>query len=511
MSDMTDLAAAPPPSGDPSSFTPEGDARALKVRSATGAAMTLAAQGIKFVLQFGSQVALTRLLLPTDFGLIAMVAPLIAAALLLTDLGLSAATVQRPTISQSELSSLFWLNVLIGVVLTVLAMAAAPLITHFYRTPALLPVEIAMSATLLLSSLAAQHLAILNRRLQFGAIAVIEVVSLLVGVVAGVAGALSGLGYWALVAMQIATGLAVTVMAWSFTRWRPSGPRIERHAFHLIRFGGTVTGYNLLGYLISNLGNILIGARFGAGSLGIYDRAYKLIFQPLWQMTAPASRVAVPLLSRLAGDESDYRATYLAMLGGVLLLTIPGLLCATTFAGPIIRVLLGERWIAAAPVFGWLALCALVLQLRQAAGWLFLSQGRAEEQLKWGGLGSLAIVLSYLIGIYWGPVGVAMAMTLASAFVQVPLIWWAVTRSGPIRPADAIGLLAPLGAAALVTGAILATLAHQPVWTNFPRLIAVVILAHALFLGVMAVMPNGRARIARVRALASAMRRRSRR
>ena len=96
MSDMTGATATPPPTGDPSDFTPAGDARALKVRSATGAAMTLAAQGIKFVLQFGSQVALTRLLLPTDFGLIAMVAPLIAAALLLTDLGLSAATIQRP-------------------------------------------------------------------------------------------------------------------------------------------------------------------------------------------------------------------------------------------------------------------------------------------------------------------------------------------------------------------------------------------------------------------------------
>lgn len=508
MSDAAEAAAVtPPPAGDPSAFTPTGDARELKVRSATGAAMTLAAQGIRFVLQFGSQVALTRMLLPTDFGLIAMVAPLIAAALLLTDLGLSAATIQRPTISQSELSSLFWLNVLIGVMLTVVAAAAAPLMTHFYRTPALLPVEIAMSATLLIASLGAQHFAILNRRLQFGAIAIIEVGALLVSVVVGVGGALSGLGYWSLVTMQIANGVAMTVMAWAFTRWRPSRPRIERHAFHLIRFGGTVTGYNLLGYLITNLGSVLIGARFGAGSLGIYDRAYKLIFQPLWQMTAPASRVAVPLLSRLAADEEDYRSSYLAMLGGVLLLTIPGLLCAAAFAAPIVRVLLGERWIAAAPIFGWLALCALLLQLRQAAGWLFVSQGRAEEQLKWGGLGSLAIVLSYLVGIHWGPVGVAMAMAVATAAIQVPLIWWAVTRSGPIRPKDAISLLAPLGAASVVTGAILAMLAHQPVWTSFPRLVAVVILAYALFLGAVAVMPGGRARIARVRKVASAFRR----
>jgi PST family polysaccharide transporter len=108
---MSDIAVPAEVSPD---FSPEGDTSALKRRSAMGAVMTMGGQGTKFVLQFGSQIALARLLLPTDFGLLAMVGPLVAAALLLTDLGLSAATIQRPTINQTELSSLFWLNVLIG-------------------------------------------------------------------------------------------------------------------------------------------------------------------------------------------------------------------------------------------------------------------------------------------------------------------------------------------------------------------------------------------------------------
>jgi PST family polysaccharide transporter len=505
---MSDGAAVLPPPEDVSAFSPEGDARSLKARSAAGAAMTLAGQGGRFILQFGSQVALARLLMPTDFGLIAMVAPLIAAALLLTDLGLSSATIQRPTISQSELSSLFWLNVLIGGVLSVGTMAAAPLVTRFYHTPALLPVVLAMAVTLLLASLAAQHLAILNRRMRFGAITVIEVGAIAIGVVTGVGSALAGLGYWSLVAMQLANSVAMTAMAWMFTRWRPSAPRIGRDAFHLIRFGGAVTGYNLLGYLISNLNTILIGARFGAGPLGIYDRAYKLVFQPLWQMTAPAARVAVPLLSRLGEEEAEYRGAYLTMLGAVLALTVPGLLCAMLFAGPIIDVLLGTRWAAAAPIFAWLALCAITLQLRQAAGWLFVSQGRAQEQLKWGGLGSVAIVLSYLIGIHWGPVGVAIAMALSSGLIQVPLIWWAVTRSGPIRGGDIIALLLPIGVATLATGTILSLLARQPVWTSVPRLFAIIVLAYALFLATMGLTTGGRAWLARALSLSRALRRR---
>ncbi|WP_260928049.1 lipopolysaccharide biosynthesis protein [Novosphingobium sp. 9] len=479
-------------------FTPEADAGQLKRRSAMGAAWTLAGQGTKFVLQFGSQVALARLLLPTDFGLLAMVGPLVTAALLLTDLGLSAATVQRPTINQTELSSLFWLNVLIGTGLAVLTVVLSPLAAIFYHTPAVQPIMATMAVALLLSSLAAQHLAILNRRMRFGAIAMIEVGALTAGVVAGLTGALLGLGYWSLVLMQIVNGVATLAMAWGFSRWWPSRPGIAREAMHLLRFGGTVTGYNLLGYLITNLDNILIGARFGAGPLGIYDRAYKLMFQPLWQMTAPAARVAVPLLSRLNEDEREYRGAYLALLGGILSLTTPGILCAIVFAGPIIEVLLGARWAASAPIFAWLGVAALTLQLRQAASWLFISQGRAAEQLKWGGLGSVVIVVGYLIGIFWGPKGVAMSAAISSGLVQIPVMWWAVTRCGPVNRRDAVRLMTPLIAATAICGGVLAVLAQRIDWTSLPMLALAGILAYVVFGAALTLFPTGRAQLRRI-------------
>ncbi|WP_242138294.1 lipopolysaccharide biosynthesis protein [Sphingomonas sp. TREG-RG-20F-R18-01] len=476
----------------PPEFSPSGDAGTLKRQSAIGAAMTMGGQGSKFALQFGSQVVLARLLLPTDFGLLAMVGPLVMAALLLTDLGLSAATIQRPTISQSELSSLFWLNVVIGGCLAGLAVAAAPLVAVFYATPAVTPVMRTMAIALLLSSLAAQHLALLNRRMRFGAIALIEVGALFASIVVGVGGALAGFGYWSLVAMQVTHGATTFTMALLFSRWRPSRPGISRDALHLLRFGGTVTGYNLLGYLITNLDNILIGARFGAGPLGIYDRAYKLMFQPLWQMTAPAARVAVPLLSRLSGDAAQYRGAYLAMLGGVLTLTTPGILCAIVFAKPVIFVLLGERWVGAAPTFAWLGVAALSLQLRQAASWLFVSQGRAAEQLRWGGLGSAAIIAGYLVGIFWGPKGVAMSAAISSALIQIPMMWWAVTRSGPVTRADMLRMGVPLAAATAISAGVLALLAQQPVWGNVPMLALAGVLAYAAFIGALALFPGER-------------------
>ncbi len=502
MSEGATAVAAPSPS-----FSPEGDAHALKKKSAAGAAMTAGGQGAKFALQFGSQVLLARMLLPNDFGLLAMVGPLVAAALLLTDLGLSAATVQRPTISQSELTSLFWLNVVIGCGLSLAALAAAPLAALFYRTPAVMPVMATMSIALLLSSLAAQHIAILNRRMRFGALAVIEVGALVVSVAVGVTGALAGMGYWALVAMQIANGVATVTMAWAYSGWRPSGPRIGKDALHLVRFGGTVTGYNLLGYLITNLGTILIGARFGAAPLGIYDRAYKLMFQPLWQMTAPAARVAVPLLSRLADNEAEYRKSYLAMLGGILALTTPGILCAVVFAKPVIVVLLGARWADAAPIFAWLGVCALTLQLRQAASWLFVSQGRAEEQLKWGGLGSAAIILGYLVGIFWGAKGIAVSSAITSGLIQIPMMWWAVTRQGPIGRRDALRLLVPITVATAISGGVLGLLSGSPIWSSFGGLVLAVVLAYVLFGASLALFPSGRTQMLRAAGMVRRFRR----
>ncbi|MEG8025678.1 oligosaccharide flippase family protein [Sphingomonas aurantiaca] len=494
---MTDSVTPPGLSPESPDFSPQGNATALKRQSAVGAAVTMGSQGTKFVLQFGSQVVLARLLLPTDFGLLAMVGPLVAAALLLTDLGLSAATVQRPTINQVELSSLFWLNVLIGCGLAGVAIAAAPLAAIFYATPAVTPVMMTMAAALLLSSLSAQHIALLNRRMRFGAIAMIEVGALIAGVIVGVGGALWGLGCWSLVAMQVTNGAATLILACVFSRWRPSRPGISRDALHLLRFGGTVTGYNLLGYLITNLDNILIGARFGARPLGIYDRAYKLMFQPLWQMTAPAARgrgaVAVAAVgrsrrvSRRVSRDARRRAD--ADHAGH---PVRDRLCQAGDPGAARRTLDRVRadlrvarrrraQPAAAP--------GRILAVRQPGA----CAGTAEMGRAGIRRGDRGLSHRHLLG----PQGVAMSAAISSAAVQIPMMWWAVTRSGPVTRSDAIRLLVPIAAAAAIAGGLLALAAYAFVWASLPMLALAGVLAYALFIGALALFPEGRIQLAK--------------
>ena len=474
-------------------FTPTGTASELKRRSALGAVLTLAVQLAKMVLQFGAQVALARLLLPSDFGLVAMVLPLISAIQLLNDLGLSAATVQRPTVTHDQLSGLFWINAAAGLAMMALAILLSPLVGQFYGRPELVGIVVAMSATLLLSGLTSQQMAILTRGMRFGALSIIDFTSILASIAGGIAAALAGFGYWSLVIMQVANSLTMLATCWVLSGWRPSRPRRGHGLREMLAFGGHVTAYNILGYLITNLHSVLIGAKLGPAALGLYDRSYRLVFQPLWQTTTPILRVAVPLLSRLVGQDAEYRRSYLALLGVMLMLTTPGIVAAIALAHPLIVALLGERWAEAAPIFAWLGLAALTLQLRQAATWLYQSQDRTREQLRWGGAGSLAIILSYPVGLYLGGVvGVAMGAALSGLLIQTPLLWWNVTSKGPVRLGDFLALAGKVFGGAAVAGLVLRWLQAELGWTALWQMVLLVVSAYLVFALLMLLFPSGR-------------------
>lgn len=474
-------------------FTPTGSASELKQRSAMGALITLVVQFAKMVLQFGAQIALARLLMPSDFGLMAMVLPLIAAIQLLNDLGLSAATVQRATVTQEQLSGLFWINAFAGLAMMVLAMLLSPLVGAFYGHSELVWIALAMSATLLLSGLTSQQMAILTRGMRFGVLSFVDFASIAISIVAGVAFALAGFGYWALVIMQVVNGLMTTLICWALSGWQPSRPRRGVGLRGMLAFGSHVTAYNVLGYLITNLQSVLIGARLGPTALGMYDRSYRLMFQPLWQTTTPILRVAVPLLSRLNGHDEEYRRSYLSLLSAMLMLTTPGIVAAIALSSPLVVALLGVRWAEIAPIFAWLGVSALTLQLRQAASWLYQSQDRTREQLLWGGIGSAAIIFSYPIGLeLGGVVGVAVGAALAGLLLQTPLLWWNVTAKGPVGPGDFLGLTARIFGGAALAGIFLHWLQARLGWVELWQLILLVAASYLILGALLMLLPSGR-------------------
>jgi len=429
----------------------EGDPGTLKRRSVHGAAATLFAQAIRLGLQFGSQIALARLLEPSAFGLVAMVTPITGFMQMFNDMGLSQATVQRPTISQQELSALFWVNVAAGTLLAAVLIACAPLVAWFYHAPRTAWITAALACLLVLGGLSAQPMALMNRTLRFLPLAVIDVASSLAAAAVGIGAAVAGAGYWSLVLMQAANSLTILLLAWAFAGWRPSRPRRTSGVMPLLHFGGHVTAYNVVSYFSYSIDKVLIGATWGDVALGFYDRACRFMLIPIVQITTPFTRVALPLLSRLIDDPERYRAAYSRAVRAVLLAAVPGIMFAIVLARPLIVAVLGSRWSNTAPMFAWLGGGTLIAPVIMSLSWLFISQGRTGEQLVWCCVSTAALAASFLLGLPWGPVGVSAAWTLAAWLIQCPLVTWAATRRGPVRIGDLVRAVYPLLLVSVVT------------------------------------------------------------
>ncbi len=231
----------------------ERDAHELKQKTVRGALASGAAQAAGLILRTGSMIIMARLLFPEDFGLFGMVIAFTGLLGLFRDFGLSMASVTRPSVTNEQLSTLFWLNVLVGGILALTCLAAGPVLVWFYGEPRLLMITISVGVGFLFLGVGAQHRAILQRAMRFGAIAVVDTSALLLGIVAGVMMALFGQGYWALVVMTVGPQFGSAVGAWMFARWIPGRPRRGSDVRSMLWYGGSLTFNGVIVYVAYNL------------------------------------------------------------------------------------------------------------------------------------------------------------------------------------------------------------------------------------------------------------------
>jgi PST family polysaccharide transporter len=421
----------------------------LKQRTIRGGMTTTASQSIRLVISLISTAIAARLLTPKDYGLVAMVTVITGFMSVFTSMGLSTATIQRKEITNEEVSTLFWLNTAVGIVLTIINIVLSPLIAWFYSEARLTAVTLALSAVFLMTSLRVQHQALLNRQMRFTELAGIDLVSVLIGSLVLTLSAWRGYSYWSIVAMHITIAMTATVGTWIACPWLPSRPLALREVRSLLRFGGNLTGFNIVNYFTRNLDSILIGRFNGPQPLGLYDKAYSLLMLPLTQITGPISAVALPALCRVATDPDHLRQSYIRMTSIVCLLTMPLSAFVIGTADVIISLILGPQWHRSAAIFAWLGVAALVQPISGTTGWLFVAQNRSGEQFRWGLLGGTLAMISIVAGLPWGPVGVASCYSVSGALVRTPLLFWMVGRTGSVKTADLYRLAFPFLCAAV--------------------------------------------------------------
>lgn len=224
----------------------------LKGHTVRGGVKTFGAQGFGFILNVASVAILARLLTPHDFGLVAMVTAVTGLLAMFKDAGLSMATVQQETVTHEQVSTLFWVNVALSLVLMLLVAALSPWIAAFYHEPKLQTITLAIAGMFIFDGLSVQHQALLRRQMQFGILAKIQIFSSVLGIAAAISAALMGAGYWALLIQTASAQSVSAALTWGYARWVPGRPQRGVGALAMLKFGGYLTGFNFVNYFARN-------------------------------------------------------------------------------------------------------------------------------------------------------------------------------------------------------------------------------------------------------------------
>ena len=413
----------------------------LRARVARGTAWSMAASVATLLARTIVAVLLARLLTPAQYGLAGMALVFTALVMLLSDLSLGAALVQRTSIDEDDRSTVFWITVAVGILLTLTGVALSGPIATFFKQPRVQPLLAVLSISFLLLSLQTTQASLLQREMRFRAIATRLTSGVVVGGVVGVTAAALGAGAWALIAQQLAVTGTSTVLLWMQSSWRPRFVFAPRRLRSLGGFGLRVFGSGLVNYINRNTDNVLVGRYLGSGALGAYSVAYNVILLPITQLTGPLQSTLFPAYASIQHDAKRVADIWLRVTTVVTGLVAPAMVGLAIVAPDFVHVLLGHRWQAATPVVQILAFVSLG-QAISGLGWRVLqAMDRAGVVLNFSLGGMVLTVASFVVGLRWGIVGVAasyacVAIPIAVVFagvaaraLDVPLIrLWSAVR-----------------------------------------------------------------------------------
>ncbi len=377
---------------------------------------------------------LARLLTKGDFGLVAVAVVAINYLSVVKDLGLGVALIQKRDNVNEAANTVFTINLILGVFLSIVVFPIAPLVASYFNDPMVTPVLRWLGLSFVINAFGAVHVVLLMRELDYRRKFIPDMGNTLVKGAVSIGLAYAGFGVWSLVWGQIAGALASVVLVWIVLQWRPRLALERKITSGLMKFGASVTIGDILGVVIDNIDYIIVGRLFGLAQLSVYTLAYRLpemlLIGNLWVM----SGVIFPAFSSIQEKPEEMRRGVLTAVRLIQLIAVPISLGLLIAADPIVRVLFGEQWLEAIPVLRVLAIYAWVYSLGYHIGDVYKAIGRPDILLKLTILTFIVIIPSLFIGSYFGLIGIAWghlfavlirriaSLALATRFVKVSIV-----------------------------------------------------------------------------------------
>ena len=395
-----------------------GDPTTLRGRSIAGFRWLGAAHAARSAISAATVLALARLLSPSDFGLQEMALVVVGLGLVLAEAGLRPALIQRPELTPALASAAFWVALAAGAGLMLLTILAAPLAAVFYREPRVEAVLRALAPLFVVSAARAAPLAMLERRLAFRRLAVLELAATVAGSVAGLSAAVMGLGVWSLVVQTLAGSITLTTLV-LLRGWAPE-PGFDRSIRSLASYALNHTGARAVEYLSRNLHDVIVGRSLGASGLGHYSTAHRLVLFPALAVSRLVARILFPALARVQGDAARMGAAFVEVAAAVAALTVPAMLGLWALADEFVSVALGPRWAPVATLVRVLAPVAALQSVMVLADNILLAQGRVDLQARWNLAQSACLLGGVVVGLRWGLVGAAWGYAITILALAYP-------------------------------------------------------------------------------------------
>lgn len=386
----------------------------LKKKTVKGVAWTSLNQVANIGFSFVIGIILARLLSPSDYGLLAMIAVFNAIAFAFLDSGFANALVRKPDLTEDDNTTAFCFNLIAGVVLFGIIWLIAPFVSKFYDKPILTPLLRAEGTLLIITAFKLVQTTQLTRALNFKAKMIIRVTSNVVGGIIGIIAAYKGLGVWALVVMHIASALIGLVLLWFISPWRPRGRWNKASLSYLWGYGSKLLASGLLDTIYGNIYPIVIGKFYSAADLGQYTRAKQYAHMPAGTLTSVLQQVSFPVLSTIQEDNARLGDSYRRMLRFTVFLVFPIMIGMAALAHPLVISLVTDKWAECVPYLQvicfssmWYPVHAINLNLLQV-------KGRSDLFLRLEIIKKAIITVAIFICVPFGIMGICIGAVCTS-------------------------------------------------------------------------------------------------
>lgn len=364
-------------------------------------------------------IVLARLLLPEDFGLVALTMTFIGFITLFTNMGFGSSIIHERDSTQEQLSSIYWLNYGLSIVSFLIIIGTAQFASNFYEETKLASIVYIAALSILINPLFIIHYKLLERDLEFSTISKVNLTGILVGSLAAIIGAFIGLGVYALILQTLVAVVVRLIFVLIVEKWRPSLYFNFKDIKHMVWYSLKFKASNMAMYFERNIDYLILGKFFSSVILGYYAFAYNIMYTPVKRISYIFSEVLFPSFSSFKNDKEKIINGYFKSVNLIALVSIPAMTILAFNADLIIHIGFGQKWDGAIPIVRILCFAGAIQSISQFGGVIFSSIGKPEVELYVSVGRTILTVLAIIIGVQYGVLWVAYLLVIAKALSYI--------------------------------------------------------------------------------------------